>query len=358
MNTENLKHLPEIFQCIDKDLKENFYEIYAPQFKTNVFVEEILYPKWVKDWDNTDDYLSQLELDIMTPIETMIEKSGLSCFSKEDIDKGSNYHYANISFAIKPLPKFKGFFSQDAVNIFLIPFDDDNGNTQVKIMSPKFSFGIHFQQLMDAELLDLETTDEREIHKIKALTEAIEIICNEFKIITEKNQGKFLEYVQEDPEKLVSDFIEITHVKDFNDAKRVKEFIKYWKMIKNKPQKYLNLLIDEGYAHEETEIDEKDFYHKLLSEFLYAYDTDWKMDHEELSEFVSEEIKQDFSITYEETKQKPIVIVEKIERQSDFTMLNIDTQMDSYSFFVCKKSEKDKILELARKLGFPIKDSF
>lgn len=358
MNTENFKYLAEIVQYMDEKSDDSFREIYAPQFKSNIFAEEILYPELVKDWDHTDDYLSQLGLDIMTPIETMIEKSGLSCFSKEDIEKGDNYYYINISFGITPLPKFKGVFKQDAVNIFLIPFEDDNGNRQVKIMSPEFSCGIHFQQLMDAELVDLDTTDERETHKIKALTEAIEVICNEFKITTELNKGKFVEFVKEDPEKLINEFIEITHAKDFNNTKRVKEFIKYWKMIKNKPQKYLDLLIDEGYADEETEIDEKDFYQKLLSEFLCAIDTDWKMDHEDLSEFISEEIKQDFKITYEETLQKPSVIVEKIEKESDYTMLNIDTQMDSYSFFICKKSEKDKILELARKLHFPIEDTF
>lgn len=358
MQINNLKYLPQIVQYMDDKSDDSFCEIYAPQFETNIFVEEILYPKWVKDWDNTDNYLSQLELDIMTPIETMVQKSGLDCYEKEMIENGSNYYYINISFAIKTLPKFKGIFKQDAVNIFLIPFEDENGNYQVKIMAPKFSFGIHFQQLMDAELLDENPTDEREIHKINALQQAIEIICNQFKITTDQNKGHFVEYIQEDPEKLIAGFIEITHSKDFNDAKTVKEFIKYWKMIKSKPQKYLDLLIDEGYADEETEIDERDFYQKLLSEFLCAYDTDWKMDHEELSEFISEEIGQNFSITYEETLQKPSVIVEKIEKESSFTMLNINTQMDSYSFFICKKEEKEKILELARKLNFPIEDTF
>lgn len=211
---------------------------------------------------------------------------------------------------------------------------------------------------MDSKLIDENPTDEREIHKINALQQAIEIICNQFNITTDQNKGHFVEYIQEDTEKLIAGFIEITHSKDFNDAKTVKEFIKYWKMIKSKPQKYLDLLIDEGYADEETEIDERDFYQKLLSEFLCAYDTDWKMDHEELSEFISEEIGQNFSITYEETLQKPSVIVEKIEKESSFTMLNINTQMDSYSFFICKKEEKEKILELARKLNFPIEDTF
>lgn len=358
MNINNLKYLPQIVQYMDEKSDDSYREIYAPQFETNIFVEEILYPKWVKNWENTDDYLSQLQLDIMTPIETMVQKSGLDCFEKEMIENGSNYYYLNISFAIKTLPKFKGIFTQDAVNIFLIPFDDENGNNQVKIMAPKFSFGIHFQQLMDAELLDESPTDEREIHKLNALQQAIEIICNEFKITTDQNQGNFVTYIQENPEKLIKEFIEITHAKDFNDAKTVKEFVKYWKMIKNHPQKYLDLLIKDGYADEETEIDEKDFYQKLLSEFLCTFDTDWKIDHEELSEFISEEIGQDFKITYEETLQKPSVIVDKIEKESNYTMLNIDTQMDSYSFFICKKEEKSKIKELARKLNFPIEDSF
>ena len=211
---------------------------------------------------------------------------------------------------------------------------------------------------MNAELLRLDPTEERELHKFRALSEAIEIICNEFKIKTDTNKGVFVENVKEDPQKLINEFIGITHANGFNDSKRVKQFIKHWTMIKNKPQKYLDLLIDEGYADEDTEIDEGDFYQKLLSAFLYAHDTDWKMDHEELSEFISEEINQDFSITYEETLQKPNIIVEKIEKESDFTMLNIDTQMDSYSFFICRKDEKAKILDLARKLNFPITDTF
>lgn len=123
-------------------------------------------------------------------------------------------------------------------------------------------------------------------------------------------------------------------------------------MIKNKPQKYLNLFIDE--ADEETEIDQIYLYHHLLSDFLCAYDTDWKMDHEELSEFISTEIQQDFKITYEKTFQKPNVILEKIEKESNYTMLNINTQMDCYSFFICKKEGKTRIFDLSRKLNFPI----
>lgn len=267
-------------------------------------------------------------------------------------------YYVHISFAVKPLPKHKGILKQDAVNLFLLPCEDENGKQQVKVMCSKFSFFGHFYQLKNAELLDVNSSDEIDQHYLQKLSEAVEIICNEFEITTDKNQGKFVKQIKEDPTKLLEEFIEITHAKDFNDEEGILEFKHHWDLIQKNPEEYKEIIVDEGYFDEDAEIDTHHFTKYLLSEFLCAFDTDWKMDHEELSEFISEEIGQDFKITYEETKQKPSVIVEKIEKESDFTMLNIDTQMDSYSFFICKKSEKEKILELSRKLSFPIEDAF
>ncbi|WBX95848.1 hypothetical protein [Chryseobacterium gambrini] len=357
MKYENLKHLPEIVQFMDEKSQESFYEIYAPQFVTNIFVEEIIYPNWVKDWDNKDELLAQIESkDLMEPINTMMRNADMNLLTPEEIADETGYYYVAISFAIKPLPKFKGTFKQNSVNIFLIPYQDDKGESQVKIMFPRYAFLGHFYQLKNAELLDINSKDEIDQQYLEKISEAVEIICNEFKITTEKNQGRFVENIKEDPEKLIEEFIEITHAKDFQDKKTIEEFKKYAKMIREKPEKYLKLLIKEDYADEDTEIDEKDFYYQLLKEFLLTYDDDWKMDHEALSEYISEEIGQDFKITYEETLQKPEVVAQKLEKESEYTLLNVDSQMDSYSFFLCKKGEKTKILNLAKKLHFPIED--
>ena len=359
MNIKNLKHLPEIVQFIDKNPKESFYEIEAPQFVTNIFVQEIVYPNWVKDWEDKDELLAQIESkDLMEPIKTMMGNADMHLISDEKIAEGTGYYYVHISFAVKPLPKHKGILKQDAVNLFLLPCEDENGKQQVKVMCSKFSFFGHFYQLKNAELLDVNSSDEIDQHYLQKLSEAVEIICNEFEITTDKNQGKFVKQIKEDPTKLLEEFIEITHAKDFNDEEGILEFKHHWDLIQKNLEEYKEIIVDEGYFDEDAEIDTHHFTKYLLSEFLCAFDTDWKMDHEELSEFISEEIGQDFKITYEETKQKPSVIVEKIEKESDFTMLNIDTQMDSYSFFICKKSEKEKILELSRKLSFPIEDAF
>ena len=357
MNINNLKHLPEIVQYMDEKSEDSSREIDAPQFVTNIFIDEVVYPHWVKDWDNKDELLAQIESkDLMEPINAMIENAGLAFRTPEALANGSGYYYVSISFAIKPLPKLKGILKQDAVNVFLIPYKDEDGKPQVKIMFPKNAFLGHFYQMKTATLLDVNSTDETDQYYLGKLSEAVEIICNEFKIPTEQNQGKFVEAVKKAPEKLLEEFIAATHAKNFQDEKAIAKFRQQAKMIRETPEKYLKLLIEEGYADEESEIDLPYFYQYLLSDFLFAYDTDWKMDHEALSEYITEEIGQKFTVTYEETEQRPEVIARKLEQESDYTLLNIDRQMDSYSFLVVKKDDKDKILDLAKKLHFPIED--
>ena len=364
MNTTNLKYLPEIFAFMENPDQhwEKIVETNSAQFKSDISLKYLDYPSSFESDDAKEDKANLKKIkakNIFEPYEkTFLEPSDIGFLSDEAKKKKEEYSLVQMIFEIPPMFGFKGILTTQHVIFYLIPSYYEDGTLKVTVFYNAYPYLNNFENITGAKILTEDTQDEKEKSYLKVFSQAIEIVCNDIKISTEQNEGKFVENVKEVPEKLIEEFIEITHAKNFNDAKRVKEFIKYWKMIKNNPQKYLDLLIDEGYADEETEIDEKDFYQHLLSDFLCAYDTDWKMEHEDLSEFISEEIKQDFKITYEETLQKPSVINEKIEKESDSTLLNIDTQMDSYSFFICKKSEKDRILELARKLHFPIQDIF
>lgn len=353
---DNLKHFTEIVLYVDEN-PEDYYEIEAPQFISNIFVVEIWYPEWVKNWENKDQLLEMVQTkDLMQPIEKMIRNSGLDLIPKKEIDNGSNYYYVHISFALKPLSQHKGLLNRDSLNIFLIPYENEMREIQVKIMSSRLAFLGHFYLLENAELLNPSSNDELDKYYLEKISEAVELICNEFKIETENNKGRFTETIKEDDEKLLDEFIEITHANDFQEKNEIVRFKKNIKMIRDKPEVYLERCIKNGSLDEDCEIDVIDFYQGLLGEFLFSYQDDWKIDHEELSAYISEEIGQDFNITYEETGQRPEVIARKLEKESDFTLLNIDTQMDSYSFFLCEKSDKDKILELARKLHFPIED--
>jgi len=108
MKYENLKHLPEIVQFMDEKSQESFYEIYAPQFVTNIFVEEIIYPNWVKDWEDKDELLAQIESkDLMEPINTMMRNADMALLTPEELANETGYYYVVISFAIKPSSKQK-----------------------------------------------------------------------------------------------------------------------------------------------------------------------------------------------------------------------------------------------------------
>ncbi|WP_260393297.1 hypothetical protein [Riemerella anatipestifer] len=67
-----------------------------------------------------------------------------------------------------------------------------------------------------------------------------------------------------------------------------------------------------------------------------TFDSDWKVDYDDLSGLISEKIQQEFVIKDKEMWQ----IVEKLERESEFTMLNIDTQMDRYLFLFVRRQKR------------------
>lgn len=364
MNTNNLKYLPEIVQFMeDPDCHwQQKIATNSLQFKSDILVQELTYPFSVESDDARGDghILKKLKFKNIYELyeKTFLEPSNIGFLSDEEKKQEEQYRYVLVNFHIPPIPELKGKVMYQILNFYLIPSYYEDDSMKVTLFYNAFPYLHHFENITRAKILTEDTQNESEKAYLKVFSEAVEIICNQFKITTEQNQGKFVENEKEDPEKLIEEFIEITHAKDFNDENDILEFKKNWKLIQENPEEYGEMLIEEGYFDEDAEIDTHYFTQYLLSEFLCAYKTDWKMDYEELSEFISEEIGQDFKIIYEETLQKTSVIVEKIEKESDYTMLNIDNQMDSYSFFICKKSEKDKILELSRKLNFPVQDTF
>jgi len=364
MNIKNLKYLPEIVAFMENpDLHwQQNVETNSVSFKSDIVMEYLYYPSSFESDDpkeNKENLKKIKAKNVFEPYEkTFLEPINIELLSDEDKKNDNEYNLILMYFEIPPFATHKGIFKTERLNFYFIPSYYEDGTTKVTVFYNAFPYYSHFENITNAKIITEDTQDEKEEYYLKAFLEAIEIICNKFEITTDKNQGKFVKLVKEAPEKLLENFIEITHAKEFNDEEGILEFKHNWNLIQKNPEEYKEILVDEGYFDEDSEIDTHYFTQYLLSEFLCAFNTDWKMDHEDLSEFISEEIGQNFKITYEETLQKPSIIVEKIEKESDYTMLNIDTQMDSYSFFICKKSEKDKILELARKLHFPIEDRF
>lgn len=360
MKFNNLKKLPEILAFMDDDNNhwQQKAETYLPAFKSDICIEALYYPSSFQGSDliETQENLKKLNAkDIYDPFEkAFLVPADLEFLSDEQKAEDEEYCVFMIYFDVLPVPKIRDLRKFQSLNFYLINSYYDDGSTKIHIFYNDWPYNSNFENIANAKLLSEDPDDENEKYYLQVLLDAIEAICGEFKIATDENQGIFVEKMKKEPEKLLDDFLEITHAKDFQDEDAILEFKRNWKDIQENPEEYRDTLVDEDYLDEDEEIDSCSLYQYLLSQFLFTFDTDWKMEHEDLSEFISGEIQQDFKITFEETQQNPCIISEKIEKESDYTLLNIDTQGDSYSFFVCKKDEKAKILELAKKLSFPV----
>ncbi|MDY3363568.1 DUF6630 family protein [Riemerella anatipestifer] len=360
MTLESFKALPDIVRFMEESDRywQQSVKPNSSQFKSDILLEHLNYPSSFKSNDPEYDKASLKKIkakNIFEPYEkTFLEPFDIGCLSDEDKNNNVEYSLIVMHCTIPPVGKFKKHFTAQNLMFFLIPSYYEDRTMKVTVFYHVEQCLSTLETITHAKVLDVNTQNEYEKHYIKFFTEAIEIVCNEFEIVTEKNQGKFVKSVEEAPEKLLEEFIEITGVKDFRSEEEIEVFKQNWYLIQENPEEYKEMLVEEGCFDEDCEVDIPYFTQHLLSELLLTFDSDWKVDYDDLSEFISEKIQQELVVKDKEMWQ----IVEKLEIESDFTMLNIDTQMDSYSLFICEKSEKERILEIARKLDFPIEAHF
>lgn len=91
---------------------------------------------------------------------------------------------------------------------------------------------------------------------------------------------------------------------------------------------------------------------KIISHFKRLCFSNFAVGYKELSEYLSNIIGKKFKLP--QKALEPYEIIERLEKKSDYTLLNIETEQDSYSLFVCKQKDKKRILQLARMLDFAI----
>ena len=73
-----------------------------------------------------------------------------------------------------------------------------------------------------------------------------------------------------------------------------------------------------------------------------------------LNHFLSEALEQTFEITFEEAQHEFARIKNKVETESDYTLLYVDTGCDNFYCLVCPKSAETRIIEIADILNLPI----
>lgn len=159
-------------------------------------------------------------------------------------------------------------------------------------------------------------------------------------------------------EQLFNDFLEVICSENHLFVNEINAAKKDFRLIQNEPETYLKKLIENGYIdREDYDVSEQFLYYNLLADYVFRFQDDvWRFDIERLSKFIAEGINLPFEITFNESDNDLKKVIEKLETYSAYTLLNIEGKMDSYNLFLCKKKDKEKILELAQTLDLPIED--
>ncbi|UYW01909.1 hypothetical protein K5I29_03055 [Flavobacterium agricola] len=157
-----------------------------------------------------------------------------------------------------------------------------------------------------------------------------------------------------DLDNLLQEFVFLTEADEFNEPKTVQEFIANSKYIKNNLDDYFKLLIEEGCADEVANFNEAAYFQYVLSSLLFTYEDDWKQNYQSLSDYITNETGQEFTISAHEVQNGPETIAKKLEQETDYTLMNVAVTETENSFFICLKNRKNKIVALAKQLNFPI----
>lgn len=160
-----------------------------------------------------------------------------------------------------------------------------------------------------------------------------------------------------------ADFAEFLSLLDFKNrlTKAEKESLMEDSLfIHDNPRKFAEKFVANNERLEEEAASEFESYPKWLLYYfslaqfdnIHIYNDDWKFDNEGLSEFISEETGLEFAYTDDDIRIE--AVAEKLEQQSDYSLINLDGGGDDCHFLVIKKADKERILILAQALGIPI----
>lgn len=111
---------------------------------------------------------------------------------------------------------------------------------------------------------------------------------------------------------------------------------------------FKQLLGDDGQT---GDVSQKPFCLFLIFEKLFpCYLDDWKFYCEDLSQYISQYTQAPFIITDEEYAGEMDNILDKLEKQTPFSLLHIWSGGDDVHFYLIHKTDKPKLLKLAQEL--------
>jgi len=182
-----------------------------------------------------------------------------------------------------------------------------------------------------------------------------ELVSKKFKLFASQDKVS-VSLEQLHKEELFSAFLEVICNENYLFANEINAAKRDFRLIQNEPETYVRKLIENGHIDEyDCDISDQFLYYNLLADYVFRFEEDmFRFDVERLSKFITQGINFPFEITFNEFGNDLKKAIEKLETYSSYTLLNFEGKMENYNLFLCQKRDKEKILELAQTLDFPI----
>ena len=343
---------PEDFALLDQKLaKIEHYLKNQPNgdllVKNNVFETDIYAYQFYYS-DNWDDYSKEKfnELDFggdMYDLQSQFcNPMGFVPASREEFFNGSGYSFLNIGFGIKPHKEYEHIIKDTK---FALPQRIELFAGQ-PISDASYSLQ-HAEQLFISNLMAAiyyaKPLDEQH-YKFALLKQAVDLICDSIdRRETEINQDA-----------LFDELITLLETKKYIKVKYIKQVKSLYKWLNKDLEKCREKMIAFGDIYEDEDFDEEYAKLELIRSYLHCYQDDWKIDYDSLNHFLSETLEQTFEITFKEAQHEFARIKNKVETESDYTLLYVDTGSDNFYCLVCPKSAETRIIEITDILNLPI----
>ncbi|MFR5627891.1 MAG: hypothetical protein ACLTK3_07040, partial [Haemophilus parainfluenzae] len=319
---------PEDFSLLDQKLakierylqtqQDGCIDVKNTLFETPIHAYQFYYS------DNWDDYSKEKfkELDFdgdMYDLQSQFcNPMGFVPASREEFFNGSGYSFLNIEFGIKPHKEYEHIIKETE---FEFPQRIELFSGQ-PIRDAAYSLQ-HADKLFISNLMAAiyyaKPLDEQH-YKFDLLKQAVDLICDSIdRRETEINQ-----------EALFDELITLLETKKYIKAKYIKQVKSLYKWLNKDLEKCREKMIAFGDIYEDEDFDEEYAKLELIRSYLHCYQDDWKIDYDSLNHFLSEALEQTFEITFEEAQHEFARIKNKVETESDYTLLYVDTGCDNF----------------------------
>ncbi|SPY33083.1 DUF7821 domain-containing protein [Pasteurella canis] len=353
-------HILNALINIEVYLDNESYSVEIPNnlFKTDILLDYYYYPTHFVDVDDDEKEMIALTLadagytDHYDALAELLWKANIEPVPKTELTDGNNYCFIMISFGTAPIQAYlkakKARYEQ--VTFFCTPYTNRQGYQRFKILVVPNKFGSIFEEMKHARSLEIDSEEKLDQTYWSLLEQAIGQICQSLSIeaagftlpempLKQKNLEAYSLYLEQ--------FCQLTGIQN------IEGFKARWIDIQQQQKQLIQQVKDEGFYG--TVKPHFLNYRFLLCEYLTStYEDHWQMDYEELVNYLAKYQDKPFEFNEEENLQLD-ELARKFETGSNYSLLDIETCLESYCFLPCLKTDVETVLSLAEILDFPIR---